>query len=66
MDDNFIEIDEVVSSKITSCKAAEAKRSRPSIVIRYLRRSNQIAVDAADDQTRDAPDKGETYGVSSL
>ncbi|KAH9367590.1 hypothetical protein HPB48_009962 [Haemaphysalis longicornis] len=54
MDNNFIDIDEAISRHITSCKPADEKRSRPNIVIRYLRRSNQIAVDAADDETRDA------------
>ncbi|KAH9361561.1 hypothetical protein HPB48_001438 [Haemaphysalis longicornis] len=54
MDDNFIGIDEAIARHITSWKPADAKRSRPNIGLRYLCRSNQIAVDAADDETRDA------------
>lgn len=67
MDEHFIKIDEAITRHISTYLNIDKQHDLPKFLTRYLNRSNQIAVDAAETRVRDAlvtidhlPIKGQT------
>ncbi|KAH6936013.1 hypothetical protein HPB50_012386 [Hyalomma asiaticum] len=54
MDENFIVLNEAIWNHIITSPSTHRREENPNIVIRYLDKSNQIAVDTDDRETRDA------------
>ncbi|KAG0433880.1 hypothetical protein HPB47_019514 [Ixodes persulcatus] len=54
MDEHFIKIDEAITRHISTYLKIDNQHDLPKFLTRYLNRSNQIAVDAAETRVRDA------------
>ncbi|KAG0437397.1 hypothetical protein HPB47_017462 [Ixodes persulcatus] len=54
MDEHFIKIDEAIIRHISTYLKIDKQHDLPKFLTRYLNRSNQIAVDAAETRVRDA------------